>query len=195
MASRFGPRDLEHLRSVVEDRTPRRWDPEGGQRAAGVLIPLFLAEGEVWVVLTRKSDHLPHHSGQVSFPGGSREPQDASLEATALREAHEEAGIDPRHVDMIGPLDDMPTATTGFVIRPFVGVIPHPYAFEPDGYEVARVFASPLGVFADLDRRRTEHWERSGARHPVYFFDDVDGELVWGATARILVGLIELLDE
>lgn len=167
--------------------------PEMDRRAAAVLAPLFVASGEVHVVLTRKSDRLRQHSGQVSFPGGGWEPGDASLLATALREAQEEIGLDPADVDVLGALSPMPTATTGYAILPFVGVVPAAYTYVPDGFEVDRVFTAPLGLFADPARRRTETWQRGGVSHPVHFFDDVDGELVWGATARMLVALLDRL--
>lgn len=181
---------IERLRDHLEHDPGTEQDPE--RRSAAVLIPLYVDSGRVHVVLTRRTDHLRHHRGQVSFPGGGWEPGDAGLEDTALREAREEIGLDPDDVEVLGVLADMPTAVSGYVIRPFVGSIPPSYDFVPHAGEVARVFTPPLEHFAAPDRRREEIWERDGARFPVTFFD-VDGEVVWGATARLLLVLLDVL--
>ncbi len=147
---------------------------------------------EVLVVLTKRTDNVRTHQGQVSFPGGSYEPDDVTLERTALREAHEEVGLRSEDVRIIGVLDDLPTNVSGFLVRPFVAEVPHPYEFVHDATEVDHVFAPPLGLFADPGRRREEVRERDGIRYPIYFYD-VDGNIVWGATARMLVQLLEKL--
>ena len=189
----YGPDVLDQLRAVLERRAPREFSSPAG-RSAGVLVPLFLRDGEIHVVLTRKTDHLRRHSGEVSFPGGGREPQDATLQHTALREAFEETAIHPPDVDVLGALDDMPTASGAYVMRPYVGVIPYPYELVPEPFEVARILTPPLARFADRGRMRVDEWEHEGVRYPVYFFEEVDGELVWGATARVLFGLVELIE-
>lgn len=186
----FGPETLDRLRAILPDDHAEPPDP--ARRAAGVLVPLFVdGPGDVSVVLTLRTDHLPSHAGQVSFPGGGWKEGDRTLLETALRESQEEIGLDPADVDVLGAIEDMPTAGSSFVIRPYCGLVPHPYDFVPDPSEVQRVLTAPLAVFADPTRRRTEQWERAGARYPVYFFDDVDGVTVWGATARILVALTD----
>jgi len=186
----FGPEALDKLRRVLpaDDGSI----PTGDFRLAAVLVPLYVADGSVHVVLTQRTDNVRTHQGQVSFPGGGFEPGDATLRETALREAHEEVGLDPEHVDVIGVLDDLPTALSSFRIRPFVGVIPHPYEFVHDAMEVAFVFAPKLEIFADESRRQTDVRERDGQRFEIYYYD-VDGAIVWGATARMLVRLIEIL--
>jgi 8-oxo-dGTP pyrophosphatase MutT (NUDIX family) len=166
--------------------------PRGEFRTAAVLVPLYVANGSVHVVLTQRTDNVRTHQGQVSFPGGGWEEQDATLRDTALREAHEEVGLDPDDVEVLGVLDDLPTAVSSFRIRPFVGVIPHPYEFVHQAMEVAYVFAPKLEIFADESRRRTDVRERDGQRFEIYYYD-VDGAIVWGATARMLVRLIEVL--
>jgi 8-oxo-dGTP pyrophosphatase MutT (NUDIX family) len=165
-------------------------DPE--RRSAAVLVPLFLADGELRVVLTKRTSHMRRHRGEVSFPGGASEPADVSLAATALRETFEEIGLQPSDVELIGVLQDMPTAGSGYVIRPFVATVPHPYDYVPDPREVERIFTPGLAEFADPALRRDEVWERDGVRYPVTFFD-VDGEVVWGATARMLVELLDVI--
>lgn len=187
---RFGPEALDRLRGILstDDGPP----PESEFRLAAVLIPLFLREDTVHVVLTKRTDQVRTHQGQISFPGGAWEPDDASLLDTALREAHEEVGLRPQDTDVLGVLADTPTNVSGFLVRPFVAAIPHPYEFVQDVAEVAGLLSPPLEVFADPSRRREETRERDGVRYPLFFFD-VEGDTVWGATARMLVSLTDLL--
>jgi 8-oxo-dGTP pyrophosphatase MutT (NUDIX family) len=188
--ARFGPEALERLRRILpaDDGS----SPESEYRLAAVLIPLFLREDTVHVVLTKRTDNVRTHQGQVSFPGGAWEEGDRSLRETALREAHEEVGLDPSDAEILGVLGDTPTAVSGFIVRPFVSAIPHPYEFVQDVAEVAGLLSPPLDVFADASRRRETIRERDGVRYPIYYYD-VDGEMIWGATARMLVVLTDLL--
>jgi 8-oxo-dGTP pyrophosphatase MutT (NUDIX family) len=188
--ARFGPEALGKLRGTLPPDDGSR--PESDFRLAAVLIPLFVREDAVHVVLTKRTDHVRTHQGQVSFPGGAWEEGDRSLLETALREAREEVGLSPDDVEVLGVLEDTPTAVSGFLVRPFVSVVPHPYEFVHDAAEVAGLLAPPLEVFADVSRRRTQVRERDGVRYPIYYFD-VDDEMVWGATARMLVALTDLL--
>jgi 8-oxo-dGTP pyrophosphatase MutT (NUDIX family) len=184
----FGPEVLELLERTLppDDGSPIA----GDLRAAAVLIALFVREDTIHVVLTKRTDNVRTHQGQVSFPGGSFEAGDRTLERTALREAHEEVGLDPSHVRILGVLEDLPTFVSGFQVRPFVAEIPHPYEFVHDVTEVDHVFSPPLAIFADASRRREEVRERDG-REFVMTSYNVDGNLVWGATARMLEQLVE----
>jgi 8-oxo-dGTP pyrophosphatase MutT (NUDIX family) len=186
----LGPDAIERLRATLPKDDGSI--PRGDLRLAAVLVPLFIREDEVHVVLTKRTSNVRTHQGQVSFPGGSWEPADATLEHTALREAHEEVGLRSSDVDVIGVLDDLPTNVSGFLVRPFVGVVPHPYEFVHDVTEVDHVFSPRLEIFADAGRRREEFRERDGMRYPIYFYD-VGGNIVWGATARMLVQLLDKL--
>jgi 8-oxo-dGTP pyrophosphatase MutT (NUDIX family) len=188
--ARFGPEALERLRRILPGDDGS--SPQGDLRNAAVLIPLFLREDAVHVVLTKRTDRVRTHQGQISFPGGAWEDGDATLLDTALREAREEVGLRAEDVEVLGVLDDVPTAVSGFLVRPFVAVIPHPYEFVQDVAEVAGLLSPPLDVFADDERRRTETRERDGLRYEVHYFD-VEGEVVWGATARMLVALVDRL--
>jgi 8-oxo-dGTP pyrophosphatase MutT (NUDIX family) len=168
------------LRATLRDRTPAR-APEPGT-ASAVLVPLFGKDGDCHVWLARRSAALRRHAGQVSFPGGKRDPADASGLATALREAEEEIGLGSAAVDVLGQLDDLVTGT-GFTISPFVGWVAAPFTPRLNPAEVERVFAAPLRVFFDKPR---------GV--PPFHGHTIDGELVWGATGKILRDLVSLVD-
>jgi len=161
-----------------------------GLRPAGVLVPLRVVDGETTVVLARRTERVPHHKGQVCFPGGSRDPGDRTLLATALREAEEELGIRPADVELIGAMKPVPTVT-GFFIQPFVARIPDASRFLLDEFEVAEAFDAPLSMFSDFSRYRAAETTFLGKPYKVFFLDY--GKLtIWGATARILHDLGEL---
>lgn len=162
-------------------------------RPAGVLVPLYERGGEVMVVLARRSERVPHHKGQVCFPGGSRDPGDADLFATALREAGEELGIRREHVELIGAMEPVPTVT-GFFIQPYVVRIPAETRFSLDDFEMEEVFEVPLSVFAEYDRYRCAETTFLGEEYRLYFFD-YGPHTIWGATAKILHRLAELVGE
>ena len=181
------------VRAAVSRYDPLTLSP-GSARCSAVLVPLRGSADEpdrLEVVLTRRAEELGHHAGQVSFPGGGIEQEDAGPEEAALREAEEELGIPPARVELIGRLDDMLTVT-GFHVVPVVGVIAPDLILRPDANEVARVFAVPLGALMQADRweRREHNWR--GSRVQAWHLP-WDGEDVWGATAYMLRGLIEIL--
>jgi len=165
-----------------------------GKTACAVLVPLLVAGGEPLLLLTRRSTLLPHHQGQVAFPGGRHHPgRDPDLQATALREAHEEVGLDPAHVRLLGALDDIETVSTRFVITPFVGLVPYPYDWRPCPREVDAIFTVPLRVLQAPGVARQELWDFGGRRVPIDSFA-VDGHVIWGATQRITQNLLEILE-
>ncbi|MFC5366844.1 NUDIX hydrolase [Salinirubrum litoreum] len=160
------------------------------ERQAAVIAPVLAREGAPHLLFTKRADHLGEHPGQMSFPGGGREPSDADLTATALREAHEEIGLDPTEAEIVGRLDDIETVTS-YSVRPFVARVPD-RTYSPDEREVAEIVV--LSV-ADLTDRANYESERRD--HPHYgdirlHFFHVDGYTVWGATGRMLVQLLEL---
>ena len=159
-------------------------------RPAAVLIPLIRWADEWHVIYTRRTDRVEHHKGQVSFPGGAADPQDRSAEDTALRETEEEIGVQRSDVRILGRLGKMITISN-FVITPIVGVIPWPYSFKVHTVEVMRVFSMPLAWLAKRDNRL--EFLRSETGHSVIIFLPFDGELLWGATARMTVNLVKAL--
>jgi 8-oxo-dGTP pyrophosphatase MutT (NUDIX family) len=151
-----------------------------------VLLPLFRNATDYHLLLTKRTETVRHHKGQVSFPGGSFELTDGDLQTTALRESYEEVGIRPEHVSILGQLDDLATFSTSFTISPFVGLIPYPYPFLPNPLEVAIVFDVALSTLADpAVQRRYVRARDDGATIEDYEFH-VNGHVIWGATARII---------
>jgi 8-oxo-dGTP pyrophosphatase MutT (NUDIX family) len=159
-------------------------------RTAAVLVPLTLVEDEWHVLYTRRADTVEHHKGQVSFPGGAADPEDTSIEETALREAEEEVGLRRADVRILGRLGEMLTVTN-FHITPIVGVFPWPYAFTVHTIEVGRVFTMPLAWLAD--RGNWHEFIRAETGRSVIMYFPYDGELLWGATARMTVEFIRAI--
>jgi 8-oxo-dGTP pyrophosphatase MutT (NUDIX family) len=167
--------------------------PAQTQTPAGVLVPLLVAPGddELHVVLTRRRADLRRHAGEISFPGGRRDPEDADLKDTALREAEEEIGLPRGEVDLLGELPPTSTFATGYLIHPFVGLVPAGLAWRMSAREVDAVLELPLQALRS--GRTRARLERRG----ISFETDaylVDEHLIWGATARILEHLLELQD-
>lgn len=152
---------------------------------SAVILPIYKDEGE-GVLFTRRTDNLPRHAGQVSFPGGRMEKDDESLLDTALREIHEEVGLPPERVDIVGRLDDIDT-TTGYSIRPFVGEVPSDYPYRVQEEEVDTLIFAPV----DELTRPSIHETRTHEGYRVHYFH-YDEYTIWGATAGILVQFLEV---
>jgi 8-oxo-dGTP pyrophosphatase MutT (NUDIX family) len=177
-----------HLMRIYE---PARLEQPNRSRAA-VLVPLYEFEGEQCVLVTKRTDLVEHHKGEMSFPGGAMDDCDESITACALREVEEELGVDPRHVEMIGALDDIVTITN-FHVTPLIGVITEsPYAFTLHEHEVAEVIELPISWLLEPANLIEEPRERDGLRYINYIYR-YNGNEVWGATGRILHQYIELL--
>lgn len=164
--------------------------PDVHLKCAAVLVPLMFFQNEWHVLYTRRTDRVESHKGQVSFPGGACDEGETTPEETALREADEEIGILPQDVNVLGRLSRMVTISK-FRVTPVVGVMPFPYAFKTSGAEVARVFTMPLLWLAN----RNNYWEFSmpGTDRSVIVYHPYDGELLWGATARMTVNFLKIL--
>ena len=154
-------------------------------RIAAVLLLLFQRDGEDHIVLTRRTDAVATHKGQISLPGGMREDGDESLLQTALRETREELGIDTSQVEVLGQLAEVPTVVSNFLVTPFVARLAGPPAYRPHPGEVAEVIEVPLSALRNPDNFWEEETERAGERWKAYFFRYGE-HIIWGATARIL---------
>ena len=161
--------------------------PPGPLRPAAVLVPIVLREPEPTVLLTRRTDHLHHHPGQVSFPGGRVEDEDTSPIETALRETEEEISLHRAHVELLGCLPQYQTGT-GFDITPVVGLVTPPFELQLDPFEVAEAFEVPLSFLLDESNHQRHSAMIRGARREYYAMPY--GEyFIWGATAGMLVSL------
>ena len=159
---------------------------------AGVVIPVFEKDGDVHVVLTKRSQEVSVHKGEVSFPGGMCEDDDGGTMNTALRECCEEIGVPAKDIEVIGRMDDMYTMT-GFVITPYVGIIPYPYEFKTSPGEVAYLIYLPLKVLMDTVPGMEEaRHEKRVDMVPSFHYN---GDRIWGATARILLRLKRILED
>ena len=162
-----------------------------GRTDSAVLAPLYVdSAGELHAVFTRRRDDLKRHPGEISFPGGRRDPEDPDLTATALREAHEEIGLPPEAVEGVGALPPTPTFVTNYAVYPFVGLIEPGFAWELADAEVAYILELPLEAV------RAAHGMRRLVRRGVPFRTDtyqVGDHLIWGATARMVADLLARL--
>ncbi|MDJ0699913.1 MAG: CoA pyrophosphatase [Woeseiaceae bacterium] len=154
-------------------------------KPAGVLMPVFEREHGLSLLFTERSAELKAHAGQISFPGGRMEEQDADIEATALRETYEEVGIHPRHISIAGYLDAMPTVT-GYAITPVVGIVDHVAELKLDRTEVELAFEVPLEFLMDTRNARRFERQYMGRTIPTIEYH-YEGHRIWGATAHILL--------
>lgn len=176
----------EHIRARLI-REPSEVELRKAARPAAVLVP-FVAREEPFVLLTKRTDDMPTHAGQVCFPGGRFHEEDASFTATALREFEEETGIARSLVEVAGYLEPFETAVSGFLILPVVGFLLPDYKLTLNTREVADVFEVPLSFLMDPKNRGTMVLERAGARRE-YVTIEFRGHTIWGATASMLFNL------
>jgi 8-oxo-dGTP pyrophosphatase MutT (NUDIX family) len=179
----------DQLKDALAAMPPKRTSKEGA-RAAAVLIPI-VGDGAPTILFTVRTETLPSHKGQISFPGGTIDPSDPSPEAAALRETEEEIGLDPAAVRIVGELDTFPTYVTGFVVTPFVGWIDDMPALRPNPAEVAAVLRVPLADLSDAIRADPgfSHGSRTYPTEAWVWNDHV----IWGVTARIVRLLLQRL--
>lgn len=183
---------VERIEQALADYTPRKVD-QPTAAAAAVLILVRTGMGEPRVVFTERTHRVEHHKGQISFPGGACDDDDESTEHTALRETYEEIGVNPDDVRLLGQLDDMVTVSN-FRVTPYVGAVTSPgeYQYQVNDDEVARVVEVPLSHLLDEQNMELEVRQHNGREIlvPAFAYNE---HRIWGATARMLHQLIELL--
>lgn len=157
---------------------------------AAVLCPLFIEEGSLKMLFIKRSQTVKAHKGEISFPGGVSESQDFSLEATSTRETEEEIGVKVRDITVFGGLDEVNT-TTGFLVSPFVGAIPHPYKFKLSTDEVDSLITLSVDDFFE-PRNKIDFYYFNGRRLTPQLAFNIDGHVIWGATAKIMWQFLEL---
>jgi 8-oxo-dGTP pyrophosphatase MutT (NUDIX family) len=168
-------------------------DMQGGLTCAAVLIPLLRVENQWHLLFTRRTDRVETHKGQVAFPGGACDPTDAHITSTALRETHEEIGVPPDNIHVLGNMRPMPTVT-GFLVTPVVGIMRWPVPLHLAEHEVSRVFHVPLTWLMDPANHAERPYTRSnGTSEMVVFYMPYDGETIWGVTGRIVSDFIALI--
>ena len=165
--------------------------PQDNLTPAAVLVPLVDRPSGLTVLLTQRTAHLNDHAGQISFPGGRVEPDDPSHQAAALREAEEEVGLPPSHVEVIGTLDYY-IVRSGYRVTPVVGFVNTPFEVKPDPFEVAEVFEVPLSFVINTDNHVMESRTDQGVERTFYVLP-YENRYIWGATAGMLVNLTDVL--
>ncbi len=182
--------DFIHSAKRVLEKRKTATAEDHSMSPAAVLLALYPVDGDLRVVLQKRSQHVEHHKGEISFPGGMVDEDDQSRLETALREADEEMGIRPEDVQVLGRLDDTPTISD-FMISAFVGTIPYPYTFTPSEVEVAEVLLVPVSHLRKPTSFRDDVRLKDGEFHrmPIYVYD---GHVIFGATARILEQFLSL---
>jgi 8-oxo-dGTP pyrophosphatase MutT (NUDIX family) len=180
------------LRDWPERRLELERAPDAGPlREAAVLIPLFVRDKSLWTLFTKRTDLVEHHKGQISFPGGGKDPSDANLWETAIRETEEEIGVPRAGVKILGALPKLVTVTD-FEVSPFVGALPYPTAFTPHAGEVESIIEVPVAYLLDpmVVEERPVKWKGRDVLTLVYHYK---GHAIWGATARILADFLAAL--
>ena len=179
LSSSPGIEQIEKLRRALHKTDPDdRPAHDAVTRAAAVLVPIVHRDDDLHLVFIRRSDSVESHRGQVAFPGGRVDPTDTTLLHTALREAHEEVGIEPHLVDVLGGFPTMSTVSSGMRVAPFVGLLKRPVDYRIQEVEVAQVFEVPLRVLADPNYRGQYEWrrdkDRPSSNFPAIFYAGSD---------------------
>ena len=179
------------LKKLLGARTKRNIE-DASRIPSAVLIPLYKDSGSYHIVFIRRTETVKTHQGQISFPGGTSEQTDGSLLETALRESDEEIGLNRDDVEILGELDDEITTTSNYIVTPFVGCIPWPYHFTRNRDEVDQILKIPLAALLDKECREPDTEVLNGQELKSFAYK-YHGEVIWGATARILYKFLGII--
>jgi len=163
---------------------------DASRMLSAVLLPIYYKEGEYYILFTKRTETVKNHKAQISFPGGTYQEEDGTLVNTALRECAEEIGLAPSEVEVLGELDDTAT-TSGYIISPFVALIPWPYQFKVNPQETQEIIEVPISVFLDKGHLLQETDTINGEVVTSYFYY-YEGRIIWGATAKILNQFLDI---
>lgn len=188
----MGDLTLDLIRNTLANRQRVTAAAEGLMPAA-VMLLLYPKDSEFCVLLNKRSMTVEHHKGEMSFPGGARDPEDSDYEDTALRETEEEMGIGRDDITILGRLDDNVTRSN-FLVKVFVGTIPYPYEFNPSSHEIAEVVEIPIGVLRNPATLRWDSRIENGERIAVRSYG-YQQHLVYGATAKILDQFLDIIED
>ena len=183
--------DYRQLAERLKDY-PRQTIPTDNLRPAAVLLPLFERDGKASLLFTVRTEHLEHHSGEISFPGGANDSTDTDLIATACRETEEEIGVRGDSIEILGRMDDF-YSIYGYHVVPYVGIIPPPEALQVASDEISAVFEAPVEFFRDPTVHHVEDWNHQGRIHPVDFYR-YEKHVIWGLTAAMLRQFLTITD-
>jgi 8-oxo-dGTP pyrophosphatase MutT (NUDIX family) len=180
------------LRRLLQQRKKIRIT-DTGRIASAVLIPIYKDKGIYHIVFIKRTETVSTHKGQISFPGGAREKEDSSLLDTALRESYEEIGLDIKDAEILGELDDEITTTSNYIVTPYAGMIPWPYEFVKNTDEVNTIINVPIPALLEKDCLHPDTETLNGRKLDSYAYHYC-GEIIWGATARILKKLLDIIN-
>jgi 8-oxo-dGTP pyrophosphatase MutT (NUDIX family) len=182
----------KQIKSILANHRPRIVPPPPGRIPASVFIPYYPAPEGLFLVFMKRPDYPGVHGDQISFPGGGKEKDDKDDLETALRETEEEIGVKKDHVEVWGALSTQQTLSSSFWITPFIGAIPHPYAFRTDNREVERLIIIPFSHLLSPETYSygTYNWKGLEFESDLYHYGN---DIIWGLTARILNSLISLI--
>ncbi|MBN1160440.1 MAG: CoA pyrophosphatase [Dehalococcoidales bacterium] len=181
----------EELKQFFAKRT-RRYITDKQRLESAVIVPIYQQDGEYRIVFIRRTMTVKVHKGQISFPGGTRDKVDKNLLDTALREAEEEIGIHREEVTILGEMDDEITTTSNFIVTPFVARIPWPYRFTLNSEEVEKVISIPIKALLEKSCMKPDTEILDGKKVASFTYKCED-TIIWGATARILNKLLEII--
>jgi len=180
----------QRLRQALSQRQ-KRHIVDANRVPSAVLVPIYYKQGEYYILFTKRTGKVKEHKGQISFPGGAYRDGDRTLVDTALRECAEEIGLTADRVEVLGELDDNITLKTGYIISPFVAIIPWPYPFKVDQWETKEIIEVPISALLDKSSLRQETEIIDGKTVTIYFYH-YQGRVIWGATARILNQFLDI---
>jgi 8-oxo-dGTP pyrophosphatase MutT (NUDIX family) len=187
-------RAMEKELERILGQREKRYINDASRVPSAVLIPLYQKQGQYYIVFIKRTETVKDHKGQISFAGGARDADDRTLLHTAVRESREEIGLRSKDIEVIGELDDELTTTSNYIVTPFVAMIPWPYRFRKNKDEVAEIMQAPIAALLEKDQLNEGSEILNGQPIKSYTYN-YEGKVIWGATARILKKLLDIIEK